>query len=390
MRISEAIASIFIRINHKNDCPTSIRMMIVKRFFLFLIAFQLPCIVSAEAFASEHIRVAIADNQKTVTLMSASGLETEGAPSGNRTKKMTVNTVSMKRERLRVRSTGDFIRMNGKVYRGWVELRKKKNGLLLVINDLDIEDYLVGVISAEVPGSWKPEALKAQAVAARTYALYQKRTSAGRPYHVLSTEMSQVYNGSGSERKSALRATRETKGLVIIYHGEIIEAFYHSSCGGHTENASELWGIDEPYLRGVDCECQEISPYGLWEKRMSLSKVINALGRIGYRVNFITDMGIGELTPAGRVKTVAIRTADKSTQVPGELLRAALGNAVVPSVFFELEMIEREAVFSGRGRGHGVGLCQWGSQEMALRGYDFRSILSHYYPGTHISAITSK
>jgi stage II sporulation protein D len=365
-------------------------MMMVKRTFLFLIALLLLCVISAEAFASERIRVAIADNQKSVTLVSASGLQTEGAPSGELIKKMAVHPASMKRERLRVRSLGDFIQINGKAYRGWVELRRKKNGRLLVINDLDIEDYLVGVISAEVPGSWKPEALKAQAVAARTYALYQKRASTSRPYHILSTEMSQVYNGSKSELKSALRATRETTGLIIVYEGDIIEAFYHSSCGGHTENASELWGIDEPYLRGVDCECQEISPYGLWEKRMPLSKVATALGRMGYRVPLIRDMSIGELTPAGRVKIVAIRTADKSIRAPGELLRAALGNAAVPSVFFELEMIEQEAVFSGRGRGHGVGLCQWGAQEMALRGHDFRSILSHYYPGTHISAITSK
>jgi stage II sporulation protein D len=92
-------------------------------------------------------------------------------------------------------------------------------------------------------------------------------------------------------------------------------------------------------------------------------------------------MSIADVTPAGRVKNVTIRSARGITTVPAETLRASLGNTEIPSVFFELELSEGEAVFSGRGRGHGVGLCQWGAKEMAEKGQDFRSILSHYYPG---------
>jgi stage II sporulation protein D len=348
--------------------------------FIFFIG-----ISSAETAASEYIRVAIADNQKTVVLESKTDLESTAPLVARRGKKLIVTSSAMNSAVVRIRTGGDFIRVNGKNYRGVIELRKKKNGRILVVNDLDIEDYLKGVISAEVPGSWKLEALKAQAVASRTYALYQKREAGNRPYHILSTEMGQVYNGGGVERKNAIKAVQSTNGIVIVYRGEIIPAFYHSSCGGHTENASELWGIDEQYLRGVDCECQEISPYGLWEKKMAVSKVMGALTRLGYRVHDITDISIGNLTDAGRVRVVAIRTADKSLLVPGEQLRAALGNSVIPSVFFELEIIDRQAVFSGRGRGHGVGLCQWGAQEMALRGFGFRSILEHYYPGTSLT-----
>jgi stage II sporulation protein D len=361
--------------------------MIADRTISFLIIVLSFCIFFAEASASDNIRVAIADDQKTVMLASSSGLEAGRISSGAQGKKMMLNYTSMDREWVRVRSASEFIRVNGKSYRGWVEVRKKKNGRLLVINDVNIEDYLAGVVSAEVPVTWKLEALKAQAVASRTYALYQKREAGNRPYHILATEMGQVYNGSSTERTNSLRAVQETKGYVIVYHGEIIPAFYHSSCGGHTENASEFWGIDEPYLRGVECDCQKISPYGLWEKRVEISKVVSALRQLGYRVNSITDMDIGNLTQAGRVKTVLIHTADKAVSVPGESLRAALGNAVVPSAFFELEMIEGEAIFSGRGRGHGVGLCQWGAQEMALRGYDFGSILSYYYPGTNLARL---
>lgn len=339
----------------------------------------------ATPVASENIRVAIADNQRTVTLKSPSGLLTAGTSADGREKELLFKPESVSGKPVRVRSTDGSTRVNGKSYRGWVELRKNKNGLLLVINELDIEEYLNGVIASEIPHEWEFEALKAQAVAARTYAFSRKRASGNRPYHVLATISSQVYNGIQGERPNTVRAVKDTKGLVLTYRGEVISAFYHSSCGGQTENASELWDIDAPYLKGVDCECQAISKYGLWEKRISTSMVSGALRRMGYRVEDISDMSIGTITPAGRVKDVSIRSSAGTSRVSGEALRAALGSTALPSVFFELELSGNEAVFSGRGNGHGAGMCQWGAKEMAQRGYDFKAILSHYYPGTDLA-----
>jgi stage II sporulation protein D len=344
-------------------------------------------IIPAVTFGSETIRVAIADNQKTVSLQSSSGLVAAGQSINHREKKLIYHSVSFARRLVRVRSPGAIIQVNGRGYRGMMEIRKKKNGLLLVVNELDIEEYLKGVVAAEIPPDWKFEALKAQAVAARTYALYRKHSAGNRPYHILSTVDSQVYSGNRGEQPQAVRAVRETRGVVITYHGQIIPAFYHSSCGGHTENADELWGIDEPYLKGVDCECQEISKYGLWEKRVPLSEVLSALRKMGYRLHDILDVGIGDITPAGRVKDVIIMHRGGKLMVPAEDLRAAIGNTQIPSVFFELELSGREAVFSGRGRGHGVGLCQWGAEEMALRGYNYQAIVGHYYPGTKLIKI---
>jgi stage II sporulation protein D len=148
-----------------------------------------------------------------------------------------------------------------------------------------------------------------------------------------------------------------------------------------------LWGIDAPYLKGVDCDCQEISAYGVWEKRFPLSDVLHALRREGYPVNTIHGVESGVITAGGRVMNVLFRHPGGTTSVPAESLRAELGYSRVPSVFFEPELAEREVVFSGRGRGHGVGFCQWGAQEMALRGYGYRAILSHYYPGTTVSGM---
>lgn len=361
---------------------------ITKSLWKLLISCAAVCLFFADAAASENIRVAISENLKTVTLKSSAGLIVSGAQSGNGEKKtMTFGPASLGGGPVRVRSAGALTQVNGKGYRGWVELRKKRNGRILVINDLDIEDYLQGVIASEVPFDWEFETLKAQAVAARTYALYQKREAGNRSYHILATVSSQVYNGSNGERSNAVQAVRDTKGLVIVYRGELIPAFFHSSCGGHTEDASKLWDIDAPYLKGVDCECQEIIKDGLWEKRIGISVVARALKKIGYGILSIENLGIENITPAGRVKRVSVRSEGKTVLVPGEALRAALGNTVIPSVFFELELWGNEAVFSGRGRGHGVGLCQWGAKEMAQRGYDFKAILAHYYPGTSIVSI---
>jgi stage II sporulation protein D len=351
------------------------------RAFLFCIGLLFsPAFVSG----SENVRVALADNQKSVVVTSRSGFMREGRPFSRVERRLVFSAASAGSRPVRIRASGGLTQVNGRGYRGWIEVRKKQNGLLLVINDLDIEDYLKGVITSEVPSDWHAEALKAQAVASRTYALYEKRTAGNRAYHILATVKSQVYNGGSGEQSSGLRAVRETAGLIIAYRGEIIPAFYHSSCGGQTENAGELWGIDEPYLRGVDCECQEAIRDGLWEKRISTVRIAEALRRQGLRLGDILGMDIKGITPAGRVKNVVIRDQSGEKLVPAERFRAAVGNTLVPSVFFELEMSEGEAVFSGRGNGHGVGLCQWGAEEMAESGRDFKFILSHYYPGTSL------
>jgi len=354
--------------------------MRIKIFLFLLCLFYFPAV----ALASENIRVVLEDNRRSVIISSGSGFIAESHSISPDEKKLIFYASSTVSRPVRYRSSGDFIRVNGRSYRGWVEIRKKRNGLLMVINDLDVEDYLLGVLASEIPPGWKYEALKAQAVAARTYALYQKKTAGLRPYDIVATVNSQVYSGSEAERPREVRAVKDTKGLVIVYRGEIIPAFFHSSCGGQTENAAELWGIDAPYLKGVDCECQLISQYGLWEKRISTDKIMTAMRKQGFNIKDVLGMNIRGVTPAGRVRDVAIRSSRGEFWIPAESLRAAIGTTLLPSVFFELEIEGNEAVFSGRGSGHGVGLCQWGAEEMAERGYDYKAILSHYYPGTNV------
>ncbi len=333
------------------------------------------------AAGAETVRVLIVDGKKSVAIQGRGGLIVNGKGTNP---SLTVIAAAMSAEPLRVSSAGTTILLDKRSYRGTLEVRKKNASSLQVINELDIEDYLKGVVAAEIPYEWHAETLKAQAVASRTYALYQKRRSGRRFYDLLATVNSQMYLGVRGERPSAVAAVEATRGEVLRYNGWLIAAYYHSSCGGHTEDARELWGIDEPYLHGVDCDCQRISKYGLWEKHFTLRTLLPALGRKGYDVGNIVSVEPGEITPAGRVKRVLFRSDLGTVSVPSDVLRSSLGYAEVPSLFFEPEFVGGEFVLSGRGLGHGVGLCQWGALEMALRGSNYRAILRYYYPGAQI------
>ncbi len=352
------------------------------------LVFGLALLGASGRAAGEDIKVLIADGRQSVTIemnRNAGGAgKTRGAD------KHVIRAASVpKGSVMRLGSRNSVVRVDGRAYRGSVEVRRRA-GKLMVINELDLEDYLKGVIPAEIPFDWEEEALKAQAVASRSYAHYEKRQAGKRPYHIRATVDSQVYLGMRAERDRSTRAVDETKGMVVMYAGEVIPAFYHSSCGGHTEDAAMLWGLDEPYLKGVDCDCQEISRYGLWEKRFSAENVVAALRRQGYRMSTISGVDIDEMTPAGRVKKVVFRYPGGRVSVPAETLRAALGYSQVPSIFFEPELIDREIVFSGRGLGHGVGLCQWGARMMAQKGFDFKAILAYYYPGTQLGMLSER
>jgi stage II sporulation protein D len=361
---------------------------VMKNHLLAIVLVFMSQALTTSSAAGENIRVALFENARTVSLRSPGGLLCDGLSSQRCATSLTVRAEDGGGRTIRVQARKGFIVVNGKAYRGTIEVKRKKNGHLLVINDLDLEDYLKGVVAAEVPSDWEMEALKAQAVAARTYAMYQKRNSGRRPYHILATVDSQMYLGKSSERERTTRALQETIGQVVLYRGAVIQAFYHSSCGGHTEDALMLWGIDAPYLKGVDCDCQQISKYGFWEKRFSRGAVVSALRRReGFQLRDISGIEIADLTPAGRVRSVVIHHGAGATSIPADMLRSALGNSQVPSIFFEPELLDDDVVFSGRGLGHGVGLCQWGVKELAQRGQGYRAILRHYYPGTTIGVL---
>jgi stage II sporulation protein D len=153
--------------------------------------------------------------------------------------------------------------VNGKPYRGIAEISPSDKGLL-VVNQLQLEEYLVGLINCEISSAWPIEAVKAQAVIARTYALNRKEARKKAFYHLESSVIDQVYDGCLIEDSRAMRAVSETAGEVLTYKGSIIQAFYHSNCGGKTEASENVWGASLPYLMGVECVYCLTSTNGIW------------------------------------------------------------------------------------------------------------------------------
>jgi stage II sporulation protein D len=264
----------------------------------------------------------------------------------------------------------------GSRYSGDIDIWRGDGGLYIV-NELPLEEYVKDVVAAEVGQDWDMEALKVQAVISRTYAVHQKMINTASIYQIASSVINQVYKGSSPDARIAY-AVSQTKGEIVTFEGKPIEAFYHSTCGGKTENPEEVFGKSYPYLKSVESPCN-LSPYCKWEREIPREEIERALNIPGIR-----EISIGSYTSTGRVKQLAIRTHSGTIAVNATDLRKALGWSRLPSTKFTLWSKGDLFLFKGSGYGHGVGLCQWGALQMAREGKTYRDILSFYYPGTTI------
>ena len=266
---------------------------------------------------------------------------------------------------------------------GLVHLVRRGKGFL-VINRVDLEEYVKGVVPAEVSSTWHQEMLKAQAVAARTYALYQKMLSTTREYDVAATVQDQVYRGKQGIDAGILRAVEDTRGLVVTYQDAPIYAAFSSTAAGLTEDAMTVWSKDYPYLKGVECPFDLMSPYYQWKSSFKIDTLEQNLRQQGYSVGTIATMTALSFSRGGRVATLRILHSGGELVLRGEELRKAVGYTIIPSTQFAIESIGRDVVLSGYGAGHAVGMCQWGAKELAELGYPFSTILRYYYPGTEL------
>lgn len=270
---------------------------------------------------------------------------------------------------------GDLLVM-GSHYSGNINVWRGKNGLYIV-NELPLEDYIKDVVAVEVNKDWDMEALKAQAVVARTYALYQKNNNGNRIYHIASSVIDQLYKGNNHDVRIAY-AVEATSGEVLTYDNSLIEAFYHSTCGGMTENPEEVFGMNYPYLKPVESDC-DLSPYAVWERTISSHDIEEALN-----VSSLQSITVQSFTSSGRVKQLAIRTNVGTAFMNATDFRKALGWKRIPSTSFRISHYNDSFVFEGKGYGHGVGLCQWCALKMSREGKNYKEILSYFYPGTTI------
>lgn len=319
-------------------------------------------------------------------------------------------------------ATGDFS-LNQRAYRGRLQVRL--NGAALqAINHVPLESYLPSVVGSEMPASWPQPALRAQAVAARTYALRQRKPNA--PFDVSATVSSQVYKGIEAETASTREAVAATRGQVLTYGGQLANAVFHSSAGGVTENSGDLWTQQLPYLVSVP-DFDQQSPVHQWQQRLEPEKLQQAFAETGG----VDRLDVLATTASGRVRQVRVvgprgslllsgaqlrsRLGLRSTLVRFELippeiasggagggaaspttsgvgsLGAALANVLPPPPVPVLEgqpslQVPRPTLLvSGRGFGHGVGMSQWGALALAQKGHSHEQILRHYYRGTSLS-----
>jgi len=273
-------------------------------------------------------------------------------------------------------------------YRGDIEFRIE-NGSLVAINELNIEDYLRGVVPAEMPSYWPAEALKAQAVVARNYALQKVEATRGSSYNLTNDQYSQVYSGYDAESPATNRAIEDTRGVVMLNRGSLISAFFHSSSGGYTENSEDVWYNSLSYIKHKDDPYDKNDRHYNWQVSYTTEQLLEILKKAGYTFKDITDINLMAYTASGaRVKKLAVT----GVGTDGKPLRIEISNAdnvrIALGLKSALFTLKKEydkdknltgVNISGSGWGHGLGMSQWGANGMAKLGYKYQDILKYYY-----------
>ncbi len=278
-----------------------------------------------------------------------------------------------------IQPTGNgYVFIGDRWYRGAINLVRTDGGLTAV-NNVNLEHYLYSVVGAEMSPNWPLEALKAQAVAARSYALYQRERGNNPTYDLGDTQGWQVYKGLETEAPSTYAAVDATAGQVMVHNGKIIEAFFHSSSGGHTENVEEVWTEARPYLRGVP-DYDRGAPVYEWSTSVSVSQLSNLISGVGK----IVSMQPEKTTKTGRVITMKVIGDSGQRAIGGEQIQKLLG---LKSTRFSIQKANGVFQVYGKGFGHGVGMSQWGAHNLALAGANYQQMLYHYYQNASLAKL---
>lgn len=265
-----------------------------------------------------------------------------------------------------------------------IKLKKSETG---EVESIPLEKYVIGVVAGEMPATFNIEALKAQAVASRTYVL--KRSEKGKEYDVDNTTNNQVYIEEDTMKdkwkdkyneniKKIKKAVLETKGEVILYNNQLIDSMFFSTSNGYTENSSAIFSNDLPYLRSVDSS---------WDKQES--PVFSSTAEVS-KPEFLYNLGLStnneivikdiEKTSSNRIKNITIN----NKKFKGTELRRIFK---LKSTCFDIKIEENKVIFNVTGYGHGVGMSQYGANGMAKEGYNYKDILKHYYQNCEIKNI---
>ncbi len=309
----------------------------------------------------------------------------------------------------------EYIEVQNKPYRGSISFLPDSSNKLTVINTLLIEEYIYGVVAKEMPATWNKEALKAQAVAARNYAVKNLNKYKSLGFDLSTTQNSQVYGGVAGEHINTTKAVDETRGILAYYNGDIADLFYHSSSGGKTENSENVWSNSVPYLRGVEDSFSLGSPNDYWEYKISKADVEKLLKNKSKNIGKLSGIRIDKVSENGRVLKLTFVGDKGETSIEKESIRAFFGYSNLKSTWFTINsqtakindsynsalddlqlflntnnygssatITSQEYVFQGKGYGHGLGMSQYGAKKMADSGYSFDQILKYYFRGIDV------
>ena len=294
---------------------------------------------------------------------------------------LVVNGREIKGERLVIQpESSGFIQVNHTPYRGYIAILKRTG--LTVVNYVLVEDYLYGVVPKEMPPSWNVEALRAQSVAARTFALKNRKRHSAEGFDLCSTSHCQVYEGMPAETRMTTEAVDSTRGEVLFYKGAIMDALFHTDSGGMTESSEYVWGSPVPYLRAVTEVQMQTQP---WNRTISMSEFAQKLEKNGRAIGTLKEVRLSPLTvgkgssdrsPSGRVRSAEFVGTKGRITLSGNELRSIFS---LPSTLFSIRIGKTDINFSGYGSGHGLGLSQWGAKAFADKGKSYKDILFHYY-----------
>ena len=366
----------------------------VKKIFVLIIFLLMS---RAEAGTWQPVvKVGLVSDVKQVSLKVSAPCVMINAAKGNILKKipaggsfivdfaqMNINAIEILPEKVPLQDL--HITINDKEYYGGVSVNKEKDSLK-VINIAPVEEYLRGVVAKEMSPSYPLEALKAQAVAARAFALKNRGRHIKDGYDLCDTTHCQVYVGV-TNFDSINKAIDETRGAVLVYKEKLIDTNFHADSGGMTEDVGDVWGTATPYLVAV----KEIIKLGEpWTVKVSAKDFSSRFGdgfgdTKSIKLSKLTiGKGSDDRTASGRVKSAQIVGTKKTVTLTGNDLRRKFS---LPSTLFDMKLDNDEIIFTGYGRGHGVGMSQVGARDYAGKGWDYSKILSHYYKDTKLKKL---
>lgn len=292
---------------------------------------------------------------------------------------------------LRPMNTDSKLAHDNTRYRGRFHFHPNGQGRVSLVNELPIDQYLYGVVRKEIAPNWPMATVKAQAVAARSFAVARMRNGNDtRRFHVGSTHISQVYGGFDAEEPRIRKAVDATVGEVLTHKNDVVPAYFHANSGGHIESAENVWnGSKTPYIVPKEDPWSRNTQHSKWTGSVARSRVVESLASSDLpRPSVPLNLERTERLPSGRTRTISYNGAvDGRVTVDANDFRMAIGPRTVKSTWFEsLEESGGRVQMSGRGWGHGIGLSQWGARAMAREGHSYENILSFYYERAKLMA----